>query len=216
MNARTVPAADTAERRAPPRRASTPNSSRSTSSSSAISRTSCPLKGARDLENWCRAHPEYLNDLKLPERTQASLKLLEASGQPQDLGEPAAPWWKSPYVPIALAAVAFVSLLAFWALMGKYSLLRGELEDAKARVTPGLAGSAGGVDGAIRLARPRAGHRPCPHRREHRRSSARRSARRHELHQEVDAIQSDRRQGGPGTGADHEQRAQGLQQRDPA
>jgi hypothetical protein len=96
-----------------------------------------PAKGARDLEIWCRAHPEYLNDLKLPERTQASLKLLEASGQPQDLGEPAAPWWKSPYVPIALAAVAGVSLLAFWALMGKYSLLRGELEDAKQRVTRG-------------------------------------------------------------------------------
>ena len=96
-----------------------------------------PAKGARDLEAWCRAHPDYLNNLKLPERTQASLKLLEASGQPQDLGEPAAPWWKSPYVPIASAAVAFVSLLAFWALMGKYSLLRGELEEAKVRVTRG-------------------------------------------------------------------------------
>ncbi|MGD0501510.1 MAG: hypothetical protein ABSD02_02135 [Steroidobacteraceae bacterium] len=96
-----------------------------------------PAKGARDLESWCRAHPDYLNNLKLSERTQASLKLLEASGQPQDLGEPKAPWWKSPYVPIASAAVAFVSLLAFWALMGKYSLLRGELEDAKVRVTQG-------------------------------------------------------------------------------
>jgi hypothetical protein len=96
-----------------------------------------PVRGARDLENWCRAHPDYLNNLRLPERTHASLKLLEASGQPQDLGEPAAPWWKSPYVPIASAAVAFVSLLAFWALMGKYSLLRGELEEAKTRVIRG-------------------------------------------------------------------------------
>jgi hypothetical protein len=96
-----------------------------------------PAKGARDLELWCRANPEYLSNLHLPERTQASLKLLEASGQPQDLGEPAAAWWKSPYVPIASAAVACVSLLAFWALMSKYSLLRGELEDARARVTRG-------------------------------------------------------------------------------
>src|SRR5271170_543193 len=40
-----------------------------------------PLKGARELENWCRAHPEYLNKLKLSERAQASLKLLDASGQ---------------------------------------------------------------------------------------------------------------------------------------
>ena len=96
-----------------------------------------PAKGARDLETWCRAHPDYLNNLKLSERTQASLQLLEASGQPQDLGEPKAPWWRSPYVPIAAAAVAFVSLLAFWALLGKYSLLRGELEDAKVRAAKG-------------------------------------------------------------------------------
>src|SRR3981189_3320493 len=27
-----------------------------------------PFKGARDLENWCRAHPDYLNELKLSER----------------------------------------------------------------------------------------------------------------------------------------------------
>ena len=47
-----------------------------------------PFKGARDLENWCRAHPEYLNELKLFERAQTSLKLLEASGQPLDLREP--------------------------------------------------------------------------------------------------------------------------------
>jgi hypothetical protein len=39
-----------------------------------------PYKGARDLENWCRAHPEYLSGLKLSARAQASLKLLEASG----------------------------------------------------------------------------------------------------------------------------------------
>ena len=62
-----------------------------------------PFKGARDLENWCRAHPEYLNELKLSERAQASLKLLEASGQPQDLREPEPPWWKAVYVLIGLA-----------------------------------------------------------------------------------------------------------------
>lgn len=96
-----------------------------------------PMKGARDLENWCRAHPEYLQELKLAERTQASLKLLEASGQPQDLGEPAAPWWKSPFLTIGLGAIAFASLLAFWALMGKYSLVKSELEDARVRVHEG-------------------------------------------------------------------------------
>ena len=84
-----------------------------------------PFKGARDLENWCRAHPEYLNELKLAERTQSSLKLLEASGQPQDLGEPRAPWWKSVYVLIGVGAIDALSLIAFWAVLGKYIFLRG-------------------------------------------------------------------------------------------
>src|SRR6266851_7612180 len=61
-----------------------------------------PLKGARDLENWCRANPEYLTELKLSERAQTSLKLLEASGRPQDLREPEPPWWKHVYVLIGL------------------------------------------------------------------------------------------------------------------
>ena len=90
-----------------------------------------PLKGARDLENWCRANPEYLNELKLSERAHTSLKLLEASGQPQDLGEPKLPWWKTIYVPIGLGVLAFLSLIAFWAILGKYILLRGELEDTR-------------------------------------------------------------------------------------
>jgi hypothetical protein len=96
-----------------------------------------PLKGARDLENWCREHPEYLNELKMSERAQASLKLLEASGQPQDLSEPQPPWWKTIYALIGLGVVAFLSLVAFWALFGKYVLLRGELEDTRATVNRG-------------------------------------------------------------------------------
>ena len=96
-----------------------------------------PFKGARDLENWCREHPEYLTDLKMSERAQASLKLLEASGQPQDLREPQPPWWKTIYALIGLGVVAFLSLVAFWALFGKYVLLRGELEDTRASMTRG-------------------------------------------------------------------------------
>ncbi|MGB6306307.1 MAG: hypothetical protein WBF89_00840 [Steroidobacteraceae bacterium] len=96
-----------------------------------------PFKGARDLEHWCREHPEYLNELKMAERAHASLKLLEASGQPQDLREPAPPWWKTIYVSIGLGVVALLSLVAFWALFGKYMLLRGELEDTRASVNQG-------------------------------------------------------------------------------
>jgi hypothetical protein len=96
-----------------------------------------PLKGARDLENWCRANPAYLEALKLSERTQLGLKLLEACGAPLDLTEPAPPWWKSPYVPVGAAAVAFVCLLGFWVLFGKYALLRQELEDTRTRMNQG-------------------------------------------------------------------------------
>ncbi|MDP9012774.1 MAG: hypothetical protein M3O41_09020 [Pseudomonadota bacterium] len=96
-----------------------------------------PVKGARDLENWCRANPGYLDGLKLSERAQASLKLLEASGQPLDLEEPRPQWWKSPYVPMALGVIALVSLAAFWALFGKFVLLRSELEDTRARMQQG-------------------------------------------------------------------------------
>jgi hypothetical protein len=96
-----------------------------------------PLKGARDLENWCRAHPEYLNGLKLSERAQASLKLLEASGQLQDLSELEPPWWKHPYVLIGLGTLTLLCLVAFWALVGKYVLLRSEFEDTKVRMHQG-------------------------------------------------------------------------------
>jgi hypothetical protein len=96
-----------------------------------------PLKGARDLERWCREHPDYLNELMLPERAQASLKLLEASGRPQDLVEPTPPWWKSIHVLIGLCAVTFISLAGFWVLVGKYSILQGKLEDTKRVISQG-------------------------------------------------------------------------------
>jgi hypothetical protein len=96
-----------------------------------------PFKGARDLENWCRAHPEYLNELKLSERAHTSLKLLEASGQPLDLREPKAPWWKNVYVLIGLCAVTALSLLAFWAVLGKYILLRSQLDDVRTQADQG-------------------------------------------------------------------------------
>jgi hypothetical protein len=96
-----------------------------------------PAKGARDLENWFRANPAFLEALKLSERAQASLKLLEACGTPLDLTEPKPPWWKSPYVPIGGGVVAFMCLLSFWALFGKYVLLRQELDDTRTRMHQG-------------------------------------------------------------------------------
>jgi hypothetical protein len=96
-----------------------------------------PLKGARDLENWCREHPEYLLGLNLSDRAQASLKLLEASGKPLDLQEPAPPWWKSPYVSLVMGLIAAVSLILCWSVFGKHALLQSRLEEAQARLARG-------------------------------------------------------------------------------
>jgi hypothetical protein len=96
-----------------------------------------PVKGARDLENWCRHNPDYLNELRLSERAQSSLKLLEASGKPVDLSEPRTPWWRSVYLLIGLAAAAFLCLAAFWVLLGKYYILQNRLEEARAVQTQG-------------------------------------------------------------------------------
>jgi hypothetical protein len=96
-----------------------------------------PFKGARDLENWCRANPDYLEELKMSERAQSSLKLLEAAGSAPDLREEKPPWWKHINVLFGLCAVAFLSLVAFWFLFGKYELLKGALEDTKTQMTQG-------------------------------------------------------------------------------
>jgi hypothetical protein len=96
-----------------------------------------PPKGARELENWCRSHPEYLDQLGLPERTLASLKLLENSGRPQDLQEPMAPWWKTPYVLIGFGVVTLASAAAAIALFSETISLNGKLSAARALATQG-------------------------------------------------------------------------------
>jgi hypothetical protein len=97
-----------------------------------------PLKGAQELENWCRSHPEFLDELRLSERTHASLQLLEASGRPQDLGEAVPPWWRrTPYLLAGLGALTLASVVAFGTLFGKYIVLTGQLDAARAFATQG-------------------------------------------------------------------------------
>jgi hypothetical protein len=71
-----------------------------------------PLKGATEFEQYCGRHPELLDEIGLPERVNAGLRLLEASGKPEPWQEPARPGWQKPQVTIALAAVALVCGLA--------------------------------------------------------------------------------------------------------
>jgi hypothetical protein len=69
-----------------------------------------PLKGATEFERFCRDNPELLDELGLPERVNAGLRLLEASGKPEPWQEAKQPFWQKPQIPIGLA-VAVVALI---------------------------------------------------------------------------------------------------------
>jgi hypothetical protein len=71
-----------------------------------------PLKGATDFERFCHDHPELLDDIGLPERVNAGLRLLEASGKPEPWQEPAPPVWQKPQFTLALAAAVAIFALA--------------------------------------------------------------------------------------------------------
>jgi hypothetical protein len=74
-----------------------------------------PLKGATEFEQWIARHPELLDEIGLPERVNAGLRLLEASGKPEPWQEAPRPAWQKPQVTIALAiacgALAVVAMV---------------------------------------------------------------------------------------------------------
>jgi hypothetical protein len=71
-----------------------------------------PVKGATDFERFCHQHPELLDEIGLPERVNAGLRLLEASGKPEPWQEAPRPMWQQPQVTVALAAAVAVLTVA--------------------------------------------------------------------------------------------------------
>jgi hypothetical protein len=67
-----------------------------------------PLKGATDFERFCHQHPELLDEIGLPERVNAGLRLLEASGKPEPWQEAPRPLWQKPHAILGLAAAALL------------------------------------------------------------------------------------------------------------
>jgi hypothetical protein len=67
-----------------------------------------PLKGATEFERFCKDHPEMLDEIGLPERVNAGLRLLEASGKPEPWQEKAQPLWAAPKFVFILLAVTAV------------------------------------------------------------------------------------------------------------
>jgi len=70
-----------------------------------------PVKGAADFERFCSEHPDLLDELGLPERVNAGLRLLEASGKPQPWEEAPKRPWEKPQVVIGLAVAVIVLLV---------------------------------------------------------------------------------------------------------
>lgn len=71
-----------------------------------------PIKGATDFERFCRDHPELLDELGIPERVNAALRLLEASGKPEPWSEPPKPFWQKLEILLGLLAAVLVLGLA--------------------------------------------------------------------------------------------------------
>lgn len=71
-----------------------------------------PIKGATEFERFCSANPELLDELGLPERVNAALRLLEAGGKPEPWREQPKKFWEKPYLSIALGSAALVLLIA--------------------------------------------------------------------------------------------------------
>ena len=67
-----------------------------------------PLKAATEFERFCKDHPEMLDQLGLPERVNAGLRLLEAAGKPEPWQEAPRPSWQKPQVTLALAVAVLV------------------------------------------------------------------------------------------------------------
>ncbi len=71
-----------------------------------------PVRGATEFERFCKSHPELLDEMGLPERVNAGLRLLEASGKPEPWQEAPKRFWHNPLVPIGLAAAVVVLAIA--------------------------------------------------------------------------------------------------------
>ena len=65
-----------------------------------------PIKAATDFERYCKEHPKLLDEMGLPERVNAGLRLLEASGKPEPWQEAAKPLWQQPAVVFGIAGFA--------------------------------------------------------------------------------------------------------------
>jgi hypothetical protein len=63
-----------------------------------------PLKGATDFERFCKDNPQALDEIGLPEKVNAGLRLLEASGKPEPWQDAPRRAWAKPQFMLGLSA----------------------------------------------------------------------------------------------------------------
>lgn len=76
-----------------------------------------PIKGATDFERFCKENPGLLDELGIPERVNAGLRLLEAAGKPEPWHEEPRKFWEKPPLLIALATAVLalaITLSVVW------------------------------------------------------------------------------------------------------
>jgi hypothetical protein len=70
-----------------------------------------PIKGATEFEKFCTDNPGVLDELGLPERVNAGLRLLEAAGKPEPWQEAPRKFWEKPQLTLGLAALSVALLM---------------------------------------------------------------------------------------------------------
>jgi hypothetical protein len=80
-----------------------------------------PIKGATDFERFCKENPSLLDELGLPERVNAGLRLLEAAGAPEPWQEDPKKFWQKPPLLIGLITAVVVMSIALTVLWNSYS-----------------------------------------------------------------------------------------------
>ena len=93
-----------------------------------------PIKGATDFERFCKENPGMLDELGLPERVNAGLRLLEAAGKPEPWQEEPQKFWEKPQLAIGLAGAVLALLIGLGVLWSGYSTKSAQITKLKKHV----------------------------------------------------------------------------------
>jgi hypothetical protein len=95
-----------------------------------------PLKGQFDFERYCLEHPELLDELKIAERLNRGMRLLEAGGRADALDPKEKPWKTMPVLAGA-AALIFALIIGLIVLGSKYASERSSVKALEHRLVTG-------------------------------------------------------------------------------